>query len=313
MSETLHIRESKLQALLDNEDTAQQALATYFDVDDSTPFAPVYTLKPGVELLGEPGERAFGLRDAVVALANALSRRSRVRRYAQIVEQHPERIRLVAEGDSWFQHPLVEDTIDHLFNHFAVYCVSAGGDELGNMFQQNEYLPALEAQGARGLLLSGGGNDLLGGRFGSYLNAFTPGSDPRRLLTDEFFGRVQDMINIYKTVFDSMLRLKPGVKIFCHGYDFVIPQVGQEGKWLGRPMEEKGITDPDAQKAIIHTIIDKFSDQLAALAERYENAVFVDVRGTVRQDHWHDEIHPDSPGFQQVALKFIDQIYATLR
>ena len=81
---------------------------------------------------------------------------------------------------------------------------------------------------------------------------------------------------------------------------------------LGLPMEEKGITDPDVQKAIIRTIIDEFSDQLAALAGRYENAVFVDMRGTVRKDHWHDEIHPDSPGFQQVALKFIDQINATL-
>jgi hypothetical protein len=311
MSDILQIRESELQALLDNEETAEQALATYFDVDDSTPFAPVYTLKPEVELLGEPGERAFGLRDAVVAIANALSRRSRVKRYAQIVEQHPDRLRLIAEGDSWFEHPLVEDTIDHLFNHYAVYSVGAGGDELGNMFQQNEYLSAIEAQGAQGLLLSGGGNDLLGDRFASYLKEFSPGCDPRRFLTDEFFARVQDMIRIYETIFDSMLRLKPEVPIFCHGYDFVIPQ-GKEGKWLGQPMGKKGITDPEDQRAIIHTIIDEFDGQMAALAGRFENVVFVDLRGTVREDHWHDEIYPDSPGFQQVALKFIQAINAAL-
>ena len=62
----------------------------------------------------------------------------------------------------------------------------------------------------------------------------------------------------------------------------------------------------------MRTIIDQFCGQMAALAKQYDNVVFVDVRNTVRKDYWHDEIHPNSAGFQQVALKFIHQINAAL-
>jgi hypothetical protein len=311
MSETLRIREKELRSLLDSKETAAEALSTYFDIDDSSPFAPVYTLKPEVEIISEDG-RGFGVGELMVTIANTISRRDRARRYQTIIEEHPERIRLVAEGDSWFQHPLVEDTIDHLFNHFAVYCVSAGGDELSNMFKENEYLPAIKEQRAKGLLLSGGGNDLMGGRFGSYLNQYTPGTDPRRFLNDEFFARLDDMAKIYQTIFEELRRQLPEVVVFIHGYDFVIPGSGEEGKWLGHPMELKGITDPEDKRALIRTIIDGFNGQMAELARQYDNVVYIDLRDTVRDDYWYDEIHPSSPGFQQVALKFIAAIDAAL-
>jgi hypothetical protein len=47
---------------------------------------------------------------------------------------------------------------------------------------------------------------------------------------------------------------------------------------------------------------------MLGLAAQYPNVVFVDVRDTVRDDYWADEIHPNTDGFQQVALKFIDKI-----
>jgi hypothetical protein len=105
-----------------------------------------------------------------------------------------------------------------------------------------------------------------------------------------------------------MQHRQPEVIVFVHGYDFVIPGSGESGKWLGHPMEQKGITDPEDKRALIHTIIDSFNSQMSELANRHDNVVYIDLRDTVRDDYWYDEIHPNSPGFQQVALKFVATI-----
>jgi len=312
MNRNIQINERELHALLNNEDTAEEALSTYFQIDDSKPFNPLYKLKSNVEVIKDPEVKAFRFSDIVVRIANGWAKRKRMKRYREIIVEHPNWIRLVSEGDSWFQHPIVKDTIDHLFNHFAVYSLGAGGDELSNIFNQNEYLPALEAEEAKGLLLSGGGNDLMGGHFGEYLNEYSPGTDPRRFLNSEFFAKVKDMMNIYQTIFASMKQQRPNVIIFTHSYDYVIPRSGKQGKYLGKPMENKGITKPEDKKALIRTIIDEFNNRMDTLIHQYDNVVFVDVRGTVRESQWYDEIHPDSPGFQQVSLKFINRINASL-
>ena len=41
--------------------------------------------------------------------------------------QFPTRPTIVSEGDSWFQHPLVNDTIDYVSRFYHVYCLSAAG------------------------------------------------------------------------------------------------------------------------------------------------------------------------------------------
>lgn len=312
MSKNIQISERELRELLNREDTAAQALSTYFQIDDSNPFSPTYKVNSDVEVITDSEVEAFGFSDIIVRIANDWAKRKRMKRYKEIIAKHPNWIRLVSEGDSWFQHPLVKDTIDHLFNHFSVYSLGAGGDELSNIFNQNEYLPALEAEGAKGLLLSGGGNDLMGGHFGEYLNEYSPGTDARRFLNNEFFAKVNDMMNIYQTIFASMKKLKPNVKIFTHGYDYVVPRSGKLGKYLGKPMENNGITNPADKKALIRTIIDEFNNRMHTLTDQYDNVVFVDVRDTVREPHWYDEIHPDSLGFQQVSLKFINLINASL-
>ena len=60
--------------------------------------------------------------------------------------------------------------------------------------------------------------------------------------------------------------------------------------------------------AVVQIVIDAFNNRMQVLSDEYDNAVFIDARGTVRKSQWYDEIHPDSYGFQQVALKFIAEI-----
>ncbi|MCK5055127.1 MAG: SGNH/GDSL hydrolase family protein [Candidatus Aminicenantes bacterium] len=308
------IHEKELLRLLENDETADQAIATYFQIDETMPFKITYELKPEIEVIadaqleGRKIKVPKAIKKMFVRLANGRARRKRRNRYKKIIEEHPERTRIVSEGDSWFQYPGIKDIIDHLFNYFAIFSVGAAGDELSKMFRKNEYLPALKEEGAEILLLSGGGNDLMGGHFGDYLKEYAAGREPRDSLNNEFFAKIDDMMNIYQTLFAFIKRKRPDTKILFHGYDYVIPRSEKKGKWLGRPMEKKGITKDKDKKALMRFIIDYLNERLKSLSDQHGNAVFVDVRDTVREDYWHDEIHPNDDGFQQVALKFMNRI-----
>jgi len=304
----VQITELELRELLNDETRVEETLAKYFEVDESQPFKGALRLRPEVEVISEDDMPQFAMIGSTILwLANNWARRKRLKRYKKMLEEHPGRLRLVSEGDSWFQHPRIEDTIDHLSNHYAIYSLGAAGDELRNMFKENEYLPALEDQEARGILFSGGGNDIMGGRFGSFLNSYTPGNDPKRFLNDTFFAELDQMMNIYRAIYTSLGQLLPDVKIFTHGYDYVIPR---NGKWLGKPMVEKGIDTPQDKIALSRVIIDEFGERMIALAAKFPNVEYVDTRRTVCK--WHDELHPDKNGFQQVALKFYKRINETL-
>lgn len=84
-----------------------------------------------------------------------------------------EGVSILAEGDSWFQHPglpflgdSVKDILDHLIKdnkQYAVYSMAAGGDWLSNMIRTSEYISLLDRVSPDYFLFSGGGNDMLGG------------------------------------------------------------------------------------------------------------------------------------------------------
>ncbi len=302
MESPIQISERELRNLLRSDHESDVALQEYFDIDETNPFNPTYKIKPDVTITSDGAPALVGAA-LVVRIANGLTRTKRIKKYSKIIKEQPNRVRIVAEGDSWFQHPRVQDTIDHLFNYFAIYSIGAAGDELRDMFADNEYLPALKAQRAEILLLSGGGNDLLGD-FGQYLNEFSAGTDPTRLMNPLFFKKVSDMINVYEVLFTLVKQRSPGTRVFIHGYDYVIPRQGRKGKWLGKPMIKKGIADPKDWQDLMEFVIDHFNDSLIKVVDRHDNAIFVDVRGAVNESQWHDEIHPDTNGFQQVSLKF---------
>jgi hypothetical protein len=308
MPEGIIVDDQHLRSLLQDESTEQVALATYFQIDESKPFSPRYELKPEIRVEVDPMTAGLSVGSSILAVANAIVRRKRQRAYRRAVAARPHRTRVVAEGDSWFQHPFVNDVIDHISNHVSVYSLGAAGDELSHMFKENEYIPALEAQGAKCLLLSGGGNDLLGDHFGDYLNMYVSGADVGRLMNREFEKKVSDMMNVYGTLFTRLQQALPSVRVLVHGYDYVIPGTGGEGKWLGWQMDRKGISDPVERRGVTRYIIDLYSEALNVLASGFDNVSFIDARGCVSDLQWYDEIHPDSNGFQQVALRFLNHI-----
>jgi lysophospholipase L1-like esterase len=320
------VSEEDLHAMLDDERTIDFALGLYYDGTVDENLQPTYVLKPSIKLKDakeELAERGI-LQEKLIDLANQWARRQRNRLYQKIIKRFPDRVRIVSEGDSWFQHPLVLDVIDHLSRTYAVYCVAAAGDTLRNMqsgkSKEGEYyLDALDREQPAFFLVSAGGNDILGSQFRSYLQdkwdeAIDEGKSPERFLRESIFKEMASLADVYRSLFQSLKQSHPKLQIIVHGYDYPIKLDDAKKGWLGRYMIEKGIKRPGDRRAIIQLIMDEFNRRLKKVAVEFDNVTYIDLRGTVRYnptdkvDQWYDEIHPNDEGFQQIAMKYMQKI-----
>ncbi len=249
--------------------------------------------------------------------ANWISRKFRLKRYKKKLKRFPNSIKIVSEGDSWFQypHPKVKDIIDHLSQHYAIYSVGAAGDEVINYFKEQEYFLAVKQEHPDFLLLSGGGNDILGPQFESFLRDDL--HDGLRLETKEdlihfmktsFFDKLDKVLQTYKEIFNSTFEQSPNIHILLHGYDNIIPLDKTDEGWLGRFMIKKNMLQQENREKLIHYLLMEFNDRVSALADSYPNVHYIDVRNSVTDKQWYDEIHPDSEGFKVVADKFLDKL-----
>ena len=81
--------------------------------------------------------------------------------------KNKKHITVLAEGDSWFNYPIIlTDIIDRISmdKELAVYSIASGGDWLLNMLKGREYVEELSIAHPDWFLISGGGNDLVGAR-----------------------------------------------------------------------------------------------------------------------------------------------------
>jgi hypothetical protein len=314
--EKVKIKAAQLREELENEATADAALRRYYNAEPDDAFTVRLKLKPeyAVEYApGEPQIEEFG--GGVMDLANNFMRWRRKKKYQRMIGQFPGRPRLVAEGDSWFQHPLVVDTIDHLSDGhgYPIRSLDAAGATLQEMVDEDEYLDTILAEDAKVLLLSGGGNDLMGGRFGNWIKAYTPdtpGQKPERFINEGALSpAMKTLADLYDGICSNMAANAPGVLVLVHTYDYVRPCI--DGKWLGKPMMEKGITDSRDMDAVIRLLIGRFAEMLKNLKLKFPAVVrLVDNVGAVPAAMWHDEIHPSDYGFVPVAGRFKDALVA---
>jgi hypothetical protein len=283
----------------------EEELAPYFELDPerSTPTRPVLQLNPETVEVPPPSDPAGRERSAqLLNGTNFFSKLRREARYQAMVASSYRGPRIAAEGDSWFQYPIMlKDVIDWGFEHpYAIYCRSEAGDTLDNMVRRGDYLEALERTGGRVLLLSGGGNDMVaGGNLAEHLRDFDPALAPAQYLRPSF-GRILDaaVANIEKIV-RATARAFPRAAVICHGYDRPIPN---KGKWLGKPMAARGIEDPELQRLITAEMVDRFNTRLLNLANQSRRLTYVDCRGVVK-GRWHDELHPTNEGYADVAKR----------
>jgi len=320
---------AELQRLMRDPSVPERELKQYFTADPnaSRPFAPGIMPDPARVEVDPPGDALEAA--ALMSWANDLSRLRRQEKFRARVARGDARAVLVSEGDSWFQFPVfLEDVIDQLAGEFNIWSVDAAGDTLQNMVIDGaEYMHALREQRAavRAFLFSGGGNDIVGAdRDGNSfilqsVRRFEPGRPAGWYLETAAFAQKLGFIEgCYRAVLANVAAEFPTLPVICHAYDYSIPGAPDDPRdpiwagpdqWIGRPMRELGIADPQLQRDIVRLMIDRLTERLKTLCGgnnpggAFSNVWHVDARGTVGT-RWADELHPTDEGYGLVAARF---------
>ena len=199
--------------------------------------------------------------DGSLRWLNALKNERRRSRYNAQIKRFAHRSdplkKIVAEGDSWFNYPIVlSDIIDFIAmeNDTAVYSLAAGGDWLLNMIAAREYVDGLSVHQPEFFLMSGGGNDVGGmsrvammvnkskqiptefsqSKWAEYIiEKARDKPDAKRwenalpYLSKDFFALLMLFRLQYYYLFSGLLvqgkKKFPNLKIITQGYDFLVP------------------------------------------------------------------------------------------
>jgi lysophospholipase L1-like esterase len=246
---------------------------------------------------------------------------------------------LVAAGDSWFDYPF-HDVLKLLEDNYGYNVESAAhrGDPIEAMAYQggqlDKFARCLEKVVAHGtspkaVLLSGGGNDIAGSEFGMLLNNATSnvGGWNSEIVDGVLRQRILIAFTSMLASIDHLCQQYTGKRlpILVHGYDYPVPD-GRgfwggwpfPGPWLEPGFREKLFTDLATNVALMHDIIDRFNQGLAALVKdpAFSQVHYVDLRNTLStqlgndayQNWWDNELHPTEKGFTLVTDKFAAEL-----
>ncbi len=306
------VRESELEAMLQDENLAEYALGNYFNVVNKAILKPSYQLKTDVQLRKTDAyldEKGF-ISDTLLNVANQAARTVRNSKYQMMRLRFPKIPKIVSLGDSWLYHPLITDIVDHLSRTYAIYCVAAAGDTLQNYDAEGEWLEAVEYNKPTFFLISGGGNDVLGEQFRNHIKKgpHPTGLPPQDYLEPSLIQELDNLQRIYRKMFTELFAVRAEIHVLCHGYDYIIPLETTKKGWLGRYMIEKGMTSQADRKAVLRYIIDEFNTRLQYVASEFTNVHYINQRNAVKDDQWYDEGHPNSNGFETIAGRFMEKI-----
>ena len=179
------------------------------------------------------------------------------------------------------------------------------------------------------VLLSGGGNDVAGPEFFSFLNnALSKLENPNSkvldgVLSQTFVKAYEDLI---ETIIAKAQQMNNKLPIFIHGYDYPWPDgrgftiFNLVGPWFNDTFNKKNYPyDDDPVKLqirhdILRVFIDSFNKMLASLEEKYPDVHYVNLRGTLQtRDEWANELHPKREGFGMLADKINLALHSVLK
>jgi hypothetical protein len=220
--------------------------------------------KTAIEVLDLSPNGIFrsGATEGIVGMVNTRNRAKRQEQFWDRIQQdfrkNKNNIVVLAEGDSWFDHPFLQDIIDHLNRNknVAVFSLAFAADWLDNMLYQGEYIDMLSVIKPDVFMVSGGGNDLLGDKkisimchaikegyyverkeciFASdipkkYADGLKDNKDAKdikagvKYLTKEFFSFLNVMQWQYYVLFSSVRKKYEYMPILTQSYDFATPQ-----------------------------------------------------------------------------------------
>lgn len=255
---------------------------------------------------------------------------------------------IMCEGDSWFSTPLATNLLDHLVQptpeeeaEGQVWLGGGGlffraeksGDTAINMFSQKnteKLLKWFKSFEFDLVLLSAGGNDFVADFLENLFKGKKPMSvdDAMKIVIDS--GRYEQVKGAFAVMIQGLINKRPEITIIAHTYDYpvrlgvpaelTLNNVGlvalfkkEVGDWIGDNIDNALPAIADKIQ-FARLMIDEFEARvLKPLSEIFEdNFSYVDLRGTLIEDQWYDEMHPTSEGFKVLAEKFKQPILNAL-
>lgn len=295
-------------------DLTDKELRSYFEIDEdnSEAFAPALKLNYARV---DTGGKELSPEETAKLYEQAMAKRSPEPR----LEGAGPAIKVLAEGDSWFNLPDLlypKDAIDILGRTHNVVSVAKWGDTVENMLAQKQYVQKLRSGNFRHFLFSGGGNDVLGS-IGVYVKTRSPGdTDPANApgyVKASFSTKVKGIISGYETLANDVRNVAGGKTVlYIHGYANAIPK--KNGPYLGKRLEALGF-DPSVvgplSKAIVAHMVGMFNTALKNFAASRAGIVYIDMRPKMTATDWNtDEIHPKATGATKIAAALASAINA---
>ena len=240
--------------------------------------------------------------------------------FAASIRQHPQRLVLLTEGDSWFSYPLNANIADYIemMSDFSILRLEHNGDEARDILgagsgQLRKLKYYLKNYPVDAVLMSAGGNDLVSGELSRMLNKKVSGATWQSAVKlDALTTVLDDIVAAFARLLDARDSLRPKCAVFVHSYCYFQPTgrkatgpfgLGKAGPWMRPVLVAKGI-DPDSEgRDLARYLVDELHARLKALSAARPRFVVVDMRAALPVDnmHWADEIHPSGTGFRRLA------------
>jgi len=230
-----------------------------------------------------------------------------------------KQLKILADGDSWNDYPLVMLThgglSDHLSNLLGlpILNLASAGDsseETMGLIRSQRLENALP--GTDLLLWSSGGDDIAGDWFKVALNEKVDDDITQAINWPRLNAKFALMIADYEDLLEIRDRIVPKCLLVTHSYDYPPASVmGSPAKLFGVPVLGSwlqpgyaycGWTDPIDQAAITKIFLTAWNAQLVALNAKYPARwQHVNTQGTCLPEDWQNELHDKDSGWIKLA------------
>lgn len=254
------------------------------------------------------------------------------------LSRFPQRKLALSIGDSWFQYPLrsygdIQRKLDNALRQelFIVDDSIPGrdADQVPGRIERWRRLAgslAEEERPLRAILLSVGGNDVIGEDFARHLKRADeaapevpwpwqeqiPAVARRHLRLDALTATFATVAHAYGLLIRLREEFAPQAKLITHTYGAVTPSDApyrflflKKGPWLWNGMQSVGLVRSADQIELTRWLLASFAALLQSLTVNRPWVQVLDTRLELQEATWWDnEIHPRGPGFQSLVDRF---------
>lgn len=263
--------------------------------------------------------------------------------FAHMCRRKPDRVGVIAEGDSWFAYPrkwIAFGADINVVHHVAdklegtdtanLLRLASNGDEAVNMTSGKQFKKLYKilkrnSEAVDILLFSGGGNDIVGkDDLLPLLNEYSAGMTHLECIHQERFARKLDSIVLaYQRLIDLVIDVAPHVTVVTHIYDIAKPWdqgadffwgLIKTDPWVFPYMERRHIPRKLHLPVMEHMLV-SFGQRITELSDAPASEGrlrVVNTQGTLKPGSkvdWLNEIHPSESGFKKITKL----IYADLK